>query len=358
VNSIGFLERITEIAKEREMEESKAFAFFFLEDIEDLSEEEAEQYVTDGPWDGKIDAFYLDTENARLILYQFKFTDNPAYAVEGINDLVKAVRENLDSAQKIFHIKEKEIDLNEIKTLKACLVTSARLEEIVGQKRKDYISEKRQNLQRFLTEQGLSIDADFDIIDYYKIDELYTGTKGIPIAEFDIGKEAFLRIPLDKELELVVTFLKGEELAKLCSEYGDDLFESNVRRFLGLRKGSINFEIMRTLEESSERKFFMLYNNGIVAVCRDFTIENGRLKAKRFAIVNGAQTVNVLKKAYEKNFTLSDVFVSAKIVRTNRPEVGLKVARTANAQNPTNVRDLRSLEKIHEQLELFSANLD
>jgi|GEM_PF-2158672 len=347
---LAFRERITEIAKEREMEESKAFAFFFLEDVEDLSEEEAEQSVTDGPWDGKIDAFYLDTENARLILYQFKFTDNPAYAVEGINDLVKAVRANLDGIQKIFHIKEKEINLNEIKTLKTCLVTSAKLEEIFGQKRKDYENEKRQNLQGFLAKQGLSIDADFDIIDYYKIDELYTGAKGIPIVEFNICKEALLRTPIDEELELVVTFLKGEELAKLCSEYEDDLFESNVRRFLGLKKRSINFEIMKTLE-SSERKFFQLYNNGIVAVCRGFIIENERLKAERFAIVNGAQTINVLKKAYEKNFTLPDVFVLAKIVRTNNPDVGLKVARTANSQNPTNVRDLRSLDKIHEQLE-------
>jgi len=347
---LAFRERITEISKEKGIAESKAFALFFLEDVEDLSEEEAEQSVTDGPWDGRIDAFYVDTENARLVLYQFKFTDNPNYAVEGISDLVKAVRENLDSARKTFHIKEEEIDLNEIKTLKTCLVTSARLDKIFGQKRKDYENEKRQNLQSFLNEQGFLIDAEFDIIDYYKIDELYTGTKGIPIAEFDVGK-ALLRIPLDGELEMVVTLLKGEELAKLCSEYTDDLFESNVRRFLGLRKRGVNFEIMRTLETERERKFFKLYNNGIVAVCRNFIIENGRLKAKRFAIVNGAQTVNVLRKAYEKNFTLSDVSVLAKIVKTNSPKVGLKVAKTANSQNPTNVRDLRSLDKIHEQLE-------
>jgi hypothetical protein len=349
VNLLVFKEYIAEIAKDRGIEEFKAFAFFFLEDVEDLSEEEAEQSIIDGPWDGKIDAFYQDTVTARLILYQFKYTDNPNYAVGGIGDLVKAVRDNLDSVNKIFRIKEKEIDLNEIKTLKACLVTSAKLEEIHGQKRKDYISEKRRNLQRFFNEQGLPIEADFDIIDYYKIDELYTGSKGIPIAEFDINKGNLLRFPLDEELELVVTFLKGEELAKLCSEYGDELFESNVRRFLGLRRGSINREMLDTLE-TQERKFFHLYNNGIVAVCGDFTIDNEKLRAERFAIVNGAQTVNILKKAYEKNFTLSDVFVLAKIVNTKNSEIAFKVAKTANSQNPTNVRDLRSLDKVHELL--------
>lgn len=346
---MDFKERIAEIAKERELDESRAFAFFFLEDIEDLSEEESDQSITDGPWDGKIDAFYEDSENARLVFYQFKFSDNPAYAVGGIDDLVEAVRSNFVSTKRVLKIKDKEIDLNEIKTLRICLVASAKLDEIFGQKRKDYESHKRHNLEEFLKEHNFPMDAEFEIIDYYKIDELYTGARGVPEVELSISKDA-IKIPVDEKLEMIVAFLKGEELAKLCMDYGDDLFESNVRRFLGLRKRSVNYEIMLTLE-SPERKFFKLYNNGIVAICRDFGLEQDKLKAERFAIVNGAQTVNVLRKAYEKNFALPDVFVLAKIIKTESPEIGLRVARTANSQNPTNARDLRSLDKIHEQLE-------
>jgi len=178
------------------------------------------------------------------------------------------------------------------------------------------------------------------------------GIGGIPEAIFDASK-GFLRAKDDTgNIEVIVALLRGEELAKLCEKYGDDLFESNVRRFLGLRKGSVNWNILKTLENVNERNFFVAYNNGIVAVCKNFKIiEEKKLILERFAIVNGAQTVNVLLKARERNFEFSNVYVLAKIVKTQNWEIAKNIARAANSQNPTNVRDLRSLDKVHKELE-------
>ena len=346
-------EEIKRIAVERNFDEAKAFAFFFLEDIEDLSSEEAEFSVIDGPWDGKLDAFYHDDENRILHFYQFKYTENPNYALSGINDLVKAVRMRLSNIQnnKIQIKQGKTVKIEDVDTIKVSLVTLAKLSTINGKTKREFEKEKTRNLKSFLKSQKLSLDGAFEIFDYYKIDELYTGAFGIPEVELDIGKTGFIRfVDNTGNVELLITILKGEELANLCEEYGDELFSSNVRRFLGLRKGSVNWGIFNTLS-SDEKSLFVAYNNGIVGICRDYKIHSqGKIMLERFAVVNGAQTVNVLLKAKEKSFDFSEVYVPAKIIKTKSSSIAAEIARTANSQNPTNVRDLRALDKLHQQL--------
>jgi hypothetical protein len=56
--------------------------------------------------------------------------------------------------------------------------------------------------------------------------------------------------------EAVVTTLAGEELRKLYQAHGDQLFDRNVRLFLGARKGSVNAGIRDTLSSTTERKNF------------------------------------------------------------------------------------------------------
>jgi len=349
-------DEITQISKERDIDESRAFALFFLCRIHDLSEEEAEKIITDGPWNGGLDAFYYDDENRRLYLYQFKYTEDANYALSGIEDLVRAVREMFKDGGMI-KIKNEKINFDNVDSIHVILVTLARLKEINGKAKKDFEKEKTKNLKVFFRRKNIDVDCKFEIFDYYKIEEILFGIGGIPEAVFDVSK-GFLRAKDDTgNIEIIVALLKGEELAELCEKYGDDLFESNVRRFLGLRRGSVNWNILKTLENVNERNFFVAYNNGIVAVCKSFKIieDEKKLILERFAIVNGAQTVNVLLKARERNFDFSNVYILAKIVRTQNWEIARNIARAANSQNPTNVRDLRSLDKVHKELEeIFS----
>jgi hypothetical protein len=68
----------------------------------------------------------------------------------------------------------------------------------------------------------------------------------------------------------------------------DQIYEKNVRRFLGSR-GKVNKAVMQTLKESPER--FGLYNNGITIVVTDFDrlAERGLQLVDPY-IVNGCQT--------------------------------------------------------------------
>jgi hypothetical protein len=67
----------------------------------------------------------------------------------------------------------------------------------------------------------------------------------------------------------------------------DQIFEKNVRRFLGGR-GRVNRGMQNTLREAPER--FGLYNNGITVVVSGYMLQDSNLKLTEPYIVNGCQT--------------------------------------------------------------------
>ena len=66
--------------------------------------------------------------------------------------------------------------------------------------------------------------------------------------------------------EAIVSTIDGAQLSALYQTHGDQLFDRNVRLFLGVRKGGVNAGIQSTLASASERKNFWAYNNGITFI--------------------------------------------------------------------------------------------
>jgi hypothetical protein len=83
---------VQEISKDRGLTEDRAFGYWFLERYEDLSPEEAEDTITDGPWDRGRDAVYLDEENDTLKIYQFKYSENLEYVRNTLTDVQTGLR--------------------------------------------------------------------------------------------------------------------------------------------------------------------------------------------------------------------------------------------------------------------------
>ena len=71
----------------------------------------------------------------------------------------------------------------------------------------------------------------------------------------------------------------------------DELYEKNVRRFLGSR-GRVNKAMQQTLKETPER--FGLYNNGITIVVADFNAEGDTIELTEPYVVNGCQTTRTI----------------------------------------------------------------
>jgi hypothetical protein len=72
--------------------------------------------------------------------------------------------------------------------------------------------------------------------------------------------------------------LKGEELVTLAQRYGDKLYASNVRDFLGVRSSSrnINRQIERTAKEKPAN--FWVFNNGITVLTKTFKPKDKKIR--------------------------------------------------------------------------------
>ncbi|MEM7578422.1 MAG: AIPR family protein [Cyanobacteria bacterium P01_A01_bin.80] len=163
---------------------------------------------------------------------------------------------------------------------------------------------------------------------------------------------------------LIVGSLKLKELYSFMKEYRnqkgdlDQLYEKNVRRFLGKQR-KVNKAIKETLEQEPEN--FGLYNNGVTIVVQDFEKASRGFELVEPYIVNGCQTSktiwNVLQSRLDSGGTgsssklkewkdkLEEGVVIIKIVKVGSGGQDLltRITRYTNSQNAVTEKDFIAL---------------
>ena len=139
------------------------------------------------------------------------------------------------------------------------------------------------------------------------------------------------------------------ELARLASTHGNQLFERNIRRYLGLAGNRVNEGMASTLREPGERRNFYFYNNGVTITCSQFRHNalqqgNWRVQVNDLQIVNGGQTARTVQRVADAGDTLSDAEVLVRIYELPPQDDDFVDAITfaTNSQNPVDLRDLRA----------------
>lgn len=162
----------------------------------------------------------------------------------------------------------------------------------------------------------------------------------------------------DDEYEAYLMAVPGDVLYDIYDQYGQKLFEQNVRTFLQF-KGKVNKGIRNTIEYAPEK--FFAYNNGITATASSVEIDKrGRItKIRNLQIVNGGQTTSSIysaKKIFKND--ISKLAVQLKLSVVKDPEMlsdfVSKVARSANTQNKVNDSDFFSNSPFHKEMKAYS----
>lgn len=162
-----------------------------------------------------------------------------------------------------------------------------------------------------------------------------------------------------------LSYMSGQCLANMYSQWGTKLLEMNVRVFLSTR-GKVNKGIRATIV--NEPDMFCAYNNGITVFAREIEEVslngdlNGISKATDFQVVNGGQTVASLYHTSKKQKAdLSNISVQMKlIVINNEEEIGELVPRISeysNTQNRVSMADLSANDPPHPELHEISKRL-
>jgi hypothetical protein len=149
----------------------------------------------------------------------------------------------------------------------------------------------------------------------------------------------------------------ARDLADWFGQHKQKLFSSNIRTHLGAT--DVNDEIIRTLKEAPQK--FWYYNNGITALCSSIrktqrggsSRESGLFECKNVSIVNGAQTVGSIAKAYilyPDSVEQANVPIRFISLENCEPSFEQEVTRSNNTQNRIDSRDFVALDKHQERI--------
>ncbi|MDP1991337.1 MAG: AIPR family protein [Syntrophales bacterium] len=254
--------------------------------------------------DESIDAYWINDENKTINIAQFK-------SVENTNSIGPAKKEwfsYLDS------VEDKLSDPEFVKKHK-----NKRIRDEIGDSYRYYV-QNEYRLVKYLFHIGYADEqtVEFhDDIHYYGFTEILdawneynslTETTDPPECQITIdflksgsATEQLIKYNPTQKYSTVITLISGRELVKLRDEYRYQLFDRNVRFYLGT-SNKINSEIVQTAKNTPDN--FYYYNNGITITCsrcRHSEVgEHVRLKLELPQIINGAQTVSALHAAYSE----------------------------------------------------------
>lgn len=338
-----------EIDRERNFY-TKALAAYFLTQEAGASEDDAINASIDGGQDHGIDSVYVDsTQTVWLIQSKYKDSGKGEVDLAEVNKFVDGVKDLT---------KQKYERFNEYLQKKIPALSSAFDSGVA-------------KVKAVLTYTGGALGDDKRRV----MSDLETALNQ-PAAPYflrfiNFGLGSFHRIQLEEHLPSPITAeatlenyghisapylcyfgsITGAQLKSLKANYGEKLFDANIRHFQG--NTVVNQDISETIKTDPEHFFY--FNNGVTFICdsirpigpRDDTRSTGKFRVENLSVINGAQTVSSLAVDLDEKNQESDVKVLATFIAldTDLEEFGSKVTRFRNNQNAVSDIDFAALDE-------------
>jgi hypothetical protein len=349
-----------------------------------------ENFVTDGPHDGGIDAYYIDQKNKRIYLLQSKFRATAGNFVatnmtaadllkmdvgrilKGMKNDENGVPYNDRIVKGLQRAIQKLTDAGSYDTRVVLLGNTKRFSPLQLKKLvSGYIPDQFPHDRAYRELLFPVINGTYFTDPHLTIDiSLANLPKGETHLDYNV-KVASLR-PNVKLL-----FVPTREIGRIMHSYKNSILKFNPRSFLELQNNPVNKEIEASIR-SKDSNEFALFNNGITIFADSTSISSDTAKQgtaqvvlRNPQLVNGAQTAYTLGRIYEGCSSAKDfkVFkgkeVLLKIITFLGPEksaganarIGLigDVSKASNSQTKVEESDRRSNDAIQIALqkELF-----
>lgn len=323
-----------------------------------LDFEEREKYITDGPYDGGIDAYYIDYENKDIYFIQSKFRTNNENYINKYISLEEITMMDIDGISE-----GDERDKNGYKYTGKILGLIRELSEIEQISRYDFHVIILANVNK--KDEG-SIGKFFGVpYEVYNYERAYEELV-FPIVRGTVHQATNISVNLnlDSKNNYTMDYLVEEggfttsvqlffvpilEIAKLMNTYKNSILKYNPRSYLGLKKNEVNSSIADSVVNRSGN-VFALFNNGITILSDNTTYTSrtgrkgiGELSLLNPQIINGGQTAYTLSSIYKDKNIDNKVF--------DNKEVLLKVITFDQ-----DMKDEDSKQKLIDELSLTTNN--
>ncbi|MGB0065040.1 MAG: AIPR family protein [Terracidiphilus sp.] len=348
--------QVSTLRSKYKITEGKAFAMWFC--MENLQLDETEAYEAaslDGGNDKDIDLFWVDDEAERITIAQFKFASGGKYKgkkgellalIHSTDWLVDTEALRREGRPELANaaVQYSEAQQNSYST--------EYIYAYCGPQHKDVNDVARQFNVREASGTPARSCKIYNLDSLKKIHEEQID-QSTRISKTTLNLLRCFEEPGDYGKAVVAT-IKGDVLRSLYVDFGDRLFDRNVRLFLGARKGGVNAGIQDTLGDADERKRFWAYNNGVTFVCDDYDLDDTQISLTNFSIVNGCQTTVSLWNGSET--AAKDVKVGVRFIASPERIID-SIILFNNSQNPVRLWDLNAQDRLQKRLKKELAEL-
>ena len=346
------------LGADEEKRRSAAFVLLVLQTVLGMDDEDALDSIVEGSGDFGIDALHFeDPEDGEIAItvvqgkYRRSLEGTHAFPETGVVKMIDAVSSLFDPGRTVTLNRRLRSRVEEVRSLVA-EGAIPHVTVIAANNGPSWTAEAQQ-----------------------RIDARYFGDQ---VEWRHVGPEELLALlqqqtPINADVRLVgevtvETFnsfrrvLIGRcpvaELARLATEHGDQLFEKNIRRYLGLAGNRVNEGMASTLRDADQRGNFYFYNNGITITCSQFRHNalqqgSGPVRVNDLQIVNGGQTARTVQRvAEEEDDTLDDAEVLVRIYELPPEDDDFvdDITFATNSQSPVDLRDLKANDRRQREL--------
>jgi hypothetical protein len=349
---------------------SAAFVLLCIATLYDISYEEAAEYFTDGGNDAGVDAIHIgDVADDEFVItfFQGKYKDtlegNNQFPETEIDKAIATVSYLLDPKKPSDFLNDRlRPKIEEIRSLindgfipyvRFFLCNNGQKWSETAQKKID--QSKFSNRIEWLHinhDKLLSIkQSKKNVNDKFRLQGMAVIDDQFPFRRVLIGK-----IPVT-------------EIKDLLDKHGDLLLERNIRRYLG-GTNRVNKAVAQTLLDEKQKNNFYFFNNGITMICNKFrhNVFQGSdyvVSVEEMKIVNGGQTCKIIQETLNNlqkinsQTDFSHVFILFRLYELAEDDQDFVRAITyaTNNQNPVELQDLHSNDKIQQQLEMGISEL-
>lgn len=338
---------IDAVAKRGGISRDKAVTAWYASTMLGIDEDEAiDAASVDGPEDSGCDFIYIDNDQEIVYVLQGYVSDRAerSAGIKKWNALISAVSNVRDpisfrhGGRHDIYETLSEVDTSNYSLVFGLVTLAAKSDQIARQ------------VETTIRSKTYGIESNF----FYEYQEsLHDKFLIAKAADRNVNEDTITFNGATAEIkgdfgQAVIGAVPASELARLHSSYSNQLFEGNVRLFIGERKGGINEKIVETAH--SRPGDFWALNNGITIVADSFEpAGQNKYSLKRFSIVNGCQTTVSLSRAIEKSKSASKAQVLVRIVGAKKALL-TDIVRFNNTQNPVKLSAVRLLDPIQESL--------
>ena len=358
ISDFGLIEGEVDLFHVGNRTRSTALLAWFLETVWRLEPEEASDAICDGGGDKGIDALHVDDDVKEITILQSKHR-SADHLTQGDNDLKNLVgtavyfdgpdgvgallssgpNHELRRLVERLDLRKKLADGDY--TVRLVFVTNGIL-DVAG---RDYVAARTDQLP---------------VLDVWSRDRLAgiaARTATLRVGEGELPLEAAsapMIIELPGAVRMAVAMIAAPDLVRLPGIEDLSIFQLNVR--LGLGRTRINKELAKTIQDKAEHDLFCTYHNGMTLLTRKFSIEGTELKLDGVSVVNGCQSLLAL---HANRSSLSPALqILVRVVELgSQGELVDRITYRTNNQNPVNIRDQRSTDKVQRDLQAQVAQL-